>query len=96
MKEKFNKSLFWDTKLENIDLENHARFVIERVITRGLLKDWFILKSHYGYEKIKTEVVNIRSMDKITLSFCSHFFNIPKTEFRCYNTKPFIQKLWNV
>jgi hypothetical protein len=96
MKDKFNKALFWNTKLENIDLEKHARFVIERVLTRGLLSDWKVMKAYYGYDKIKSEVVNIRSMDKITLNFCSQYFNIPKTDFRYYNTEPFIQKLWNV
>lgn len=96
MKEKLNKSLFWDTKIENVDSDKHARFIIERVMTRGLLNDWFVIKSYYGFEKMKAEVVNIRSMDKVTLNFCSQYFDIPKTEFRCYNTKPFIQKLWNV
>ncbi len=40
MKPTLNKALFWDTDYQDIDYEKHARFVIERVVTRGNLKDW--------------------------------------------------------
>lgn len=32
---KLRQSLFWDTNLENIDLEKNARYVIERVMDFG-------------------------------------------------------------
>lgn len=35
MKPILNKALFWDTNYDNIDYKKHARFVIERVLTRG-------------------------------------------------------------
>jgi len=95
IKPKLNKALFWDTNYQNIDYTKHARFVIEKVITRGNLSDWKELKNYYGLNKIKDEVVKIRYLDKITLNFCHTFFNIQKNKFRCYNTEPSIQKLWN-
>ena len=90
-----NKALFWDTDYSNIDYDKHARFVIERVLTRGNLKDWHEIKRFYGLSKIKNEALNIRYLDKITLNFCHTFFNIKKEKFRCYNIEPSIQKLWN-
>lgn len=40
----FSRELFWDYPDLNIDLEKHARFVIERVVMRGAIGISFILK----------------------------------------------------
>lgn len=92
---KLSPYLFWDTNPENIDYEKHARQVIERVVTRGTIADWFSIKAFYGLDRIQEEVVKIRSLDKLTLNFLSVIFHLPKSAFRCYNTEPSIQKLWN-
>ena len=70
----FNKALFWDVNYQVIDFDKHARFVIERVISRGNTRDWKELKQYYGLTKIKDEVVHIRYLDKITFNFCHTFF----------------------
>lgn len=90
----FSKNLFWDVDASDLDAKEHARFIIERVLTRGLMKDWWTLIHLYDWETIKTEIVQIRYLDKRTLNFCSTFFHIPKTEFRCYNQPQSIQELW--
>jgi len=95
MKPKLSKALFWDTDYNTIDYEKHARFVIERVLTRGNWNDWQELRMYYGLSKIKQEVVRIRYLDKLTLNFCHTFFNIQKENFRCYNTERSIRELWN-
>ncbi len=95
MKPILSKSLFWDIKYEELDYEKHARFIIERVLTRGNLNDWKELKRYYGLAKIKDEALLIRYLDKVTLNFCHTFFNIQKEQFRCYNTEPSIRQLWN-
>jgi len=81
-------SVSWITK-------KNARHIIERVVMRGMLSDWFEIKKYYGINRIKDEVVRSRYLDKTTLSFCSSYFNLAKEQFRCYNTEPSIRKLWN-
>ncbi|MGI6478100.1 MAG: DUF6922 domain-containing protein [Salinivirgaceae bacterium] len=90
-----SKTLFWDTDINKLDYEKHSRLIIERVLMRGTLNDWFEIKKYYGLERIKNETLKIRYLDKVTLNFCSKYFKIPKQQFRCYNTEPSIQKLWN-
>ncbi|MCB0540941.1 MAG: hypothetical protein KDE33_25750 [Bacteroidetes bacterium] len=92
---KLSPHLFWDIDLKDLNFEKHARFIIERVLTRGRLSDWFEIQSYYGWERLKKEVLKIRSMDSLTLNFCSKLFHIPKEQFRCYTTEPSIRKLWN-
>ena len=95
MRPVFRKELFWDVNYEDIDFEKHARFVIGRVVMRGNVDDWNTLKNFYGLEKIRTEVVNIRYLDKRTLSYLSVILNVKKEKFRCYNTEPSIKALWD-
>jgi len=80
---KIPRTLFWDVAFDSIDWQEHARFVIARVVSRGDLQDWNTLKAIYGKNKIKEEVVCIRSLDPKTLAFLSVYFNIDKTSFRC-------------
>ena len=40
-----NKSLFWDIDINMLDYDKHTRFIIERVLLKGDLPDWFELKN---------------------------------------------------
>ncbi len=90
-----SQTIFWDTDIDKLDYEKHARHIIERVLMRGMLKDWFEIKRYYGLERIKTEILKIRYLDKVTLNFCSKYFKLPKEQFKCYNTEQSIRQLWN-
>jgi hypothetical protein len=90
-----SKTLFWDTDPTKIDYEKNARHIIERVVQRGDLNDWFEIKKYYGLDRIKSEVTQIRYLDKVTLNFCCKYFQLSKEQFKCYTTEQSIQKLWN-
>lgn len=87
--------LFWDVDAKSIDYDKHAPFVIQRVFSMGTLEDFKIIKNYYGKQKIKNIVKNLRYMNDRELSFCSAYFNIPFTEFRCYTTKQSTLTYWN-
>ncbi|MFH2143332.1 MAG: hypothetical protein ABIJ97_12985 [Bacteroidota bacterium] len=90
-----NISLFWDVEYENVDYDKYSQFIINRVLLRGDIKDWQEIKSYYGVERIKKEIVQMKYLDERTLNFCSMYFNISKTEFKCYNTPQSTKELWN-
>ena len=91
----FSKNLFWDVDADDLDIQENARFIIERVLMRGRIQDWLTINRIYGLDKIKEEAVRIRYLDKVTLNFCSTYFHIPKSQFRCYNQPQSIQQLWD-
>ncbi len=93
--EMLNKNLFWDIDVKTLDYDEHSRFIIERVLLKGDLPDWFELKKIYGIERIKKEILQVRYLDRKTLSFLSLIFYIPKEKFRCYNIKQSTQSHWN-
>jgi len=80
-----HKHLFWDTNIDNIDLEKHSRFIIERVVMRGNISDWKWMHRIYSKEIISRKIVEIRYLDPKTLSFLSVIYKIPKEQFRCYS-----------
>ena len=76
----FSQFLFWDTPLENIDTELHKIYIIERVLTRGLLHDLYFLLKLYSQEEIKDALRKSKVLDKKTVNFCSHYFDLPIKE----------------
>ena len=76
----FSQYLFWDTSIQKIDIEKHKNYIIERVLTRGLLSDFYFLIQLYTTHDITSAVKKSKMLDKKTVNFCSHYFKIPKKE----------------
>jgi hypothetical protein len=93
--EDFSASLFWDIDKTKLDFKKNQRFVIERALTHGTLADWFLIKNHYGKSLIKAESMQIRYLDKQTLSFCAAYFNESIQNFRCYILKQSNPSHWD-
>jgi len=89
------KSLFWDVDVQTIDLEKHKYSVVERIVQRGRLEEFKAMIQYYGKEAVKETLLNIRHLDKVTLSFCSCYFNVPESEFRCYKLAQLNPEHWD-
>lgn len=92
--ERFSKNLFWDVEASSFDTERHARFIVQRVTTRGRIQDFFTLLELYGRDRIKREVVKIRYLGLVTLNFLSRIFDIPKSRFKCSKQPQSIEQHW--
>lgn len=91
---KLSNELFWDVDPKTIDLEQHARFVIERVMIRGKMEDFMELQKLYSRDRIVTELKRSRSLDPKTANFCSAYYGINQKDFKCYTTKESKLKHW--
>ena len=80
----FSNYLFWDTDKSQLDLDKQKRYVIERVLSHGMLSDWYLIKKLYDKDTMKKEVLQMRYLDRYALSFCVAYFDEPKIHFRCY------------
>ncbi len=49
--------LFWDTYRSDIDLEEHAPFVMERILEHGTWESVLWLREYYGDEAIKQYIL---------------------------------------
>lgn len=89
-----SKHLFWDTPLENINPERSKKFIIQRVLEYGLMKDWLLIVEWYGLEEIVNITKTFRTMSPIDLNFIATISNTPKEEFRCYKLRLSTGKHW--
>lgn len=91
----FSEHLFWDVDRNLLDFEKSKRWIIARVLEYGLMKDWIMLTEVYGLRLIKEEIVSIRSLDDVTLSFLCSLFDLKKEDFRCYTLRQSNPNFWS-
>jgi hypothetical protein len=83
----FNRTLFWDIDFDILDMEKHASFITERVLNRGSFDDFKAIVGYYGKDRLKEITLNVRYLDKKTLSFCALFFHRADRKFQMLQTK---------
>jgi len=76
----FSKYLFWDTPIEMIDPKRHKKYIIERVLVKGSIKDFYFLLKMYSNDEIVAAIKESKVLDKKTTSFCSYYFKVPLNE----------------
>ncbi len=76
----FSQYLFWDYPIESVDIEKHKYFIIERVLSRGLLQDFYMLLQLYSKKEISEAIKKSKVFDDKLRNFCSHYFEIPLNE----------------
>jgi len=70
----FDTTLFWDA--ESVDIEQHAEYIIGRVLDFGDEKDLKTLREIYADEKLIGVVKERRGLLSMTRRFWSVYFNI--------------------
>lgn len=88
-------ALFWDTDPSKIKLDTHAKTIIERVIMHGTWTEFKAILEYYGKDRMKNILLKLRYLDNRTLSFCSAYFLVPKSDFRCYTLRQSNPVHWN-
>lgn len=91
----FSEHLFWDLDKSKMNIETSKHSIIYKVLEFGTIKDWRIIKKVYGLEEIKNVAVTFRTLDPVTLAFLVNYFNLKKSDFRCYTNKLSTQNFWN-
>nr|NQU90310.1 hypothetical protein [Bacteroidota bacterium] len=71
----FRNELFWDVKIESLDVSRHKHLIIERVITFGTIVEFRDLLRIYNADIIKESLRIAKALDPKTTSFVSWYFN---------------------
>ncbi len=72
------RSLFWDIDPKTIDLEQHKRFIMERILARGDVEDIHWAQKLYGNGPLKETLLKAKTIDPKSLSFWCHYFNLDR------------------
>lgn len=91
---KFSENLFWDIDAATLDYGKHQRFIVQRVVEYGSLKDWRLICAYYGLNSIVAAAQGLRSLEKKAHVFLAAIGNVPVESFRCYTLKQSNPKHW--
>lgn len=92
--QQFSPHLFWDVNRENLGLEKSKKYIIQRALEYGLLKDWLLIRKIYGLEGIVETAKKLRSLEPKAMNFIATLTDTPKDEFRCYTLRQSNQRHW--
>ena len=79
-----NQRLFWDIDPKKFDIDRNAAWIIQRVLEYGTMKDWNIIESYFGIDRIIGYSRDFISLDPVALSFLCFISGAEKEDFRCY------------
>ena len=81
-------SLLWEYDLSNFDWWKSRKIVVQRIIERGWLSDFYAAFNMYGgVEGFREIIKEIPSLSGRDLNFVCNAFNLNKEELRCYTRK---------
>ena len=77
-------SLLWEYEIKDFDWQAMRDIVVQRVIERGKMEDFYAALNLYGLDSFKSAIKNIPFMNKKDISFVCNVFEIKKNELKCY------------
>ena len=92
---KIRKSLFWEFDFEKIDWQQMRNTVVQRVIERGRIDDFYAIFNLYGIEGVKQAIKQLPYLNPKDLSFVCNQFELQEEQLKCYTNKPLKNQHWN-
>ena len=81
-------TLLWVYYLAQFDWQRSRKIVVQRIIERGWLKDYFAAFDLYGgIEGFREIIKEVPSLSARDMNFVCTVFNLKKEELRCYTRK---------
>ncbi|MEA5063075.1 MAG: hypothetical protein VB054_07080 [Petrimonas sp.] len=89
-------SLLWEYDLSNFNWLKSRKIVVQRIIERGWLKDFYAAFNLYGgIEGFREIIKEIPSLSEKDMNFVCKAFNLEKEELKCYTRKQLRNRLLN-
>ena len=84
-----SKHLFWDIDISSIDWQKMKNFVVQRVIERGGMNDFYAMLRIYGGKEVVADIIKglpvvLSPRDE---AFVKAVFNLKKEDLQCYKRK---------
>jgi hypothetical protein len=92
---KIRNSLFWEYELEKINWHQMREIIVQRVVERGRMNDFYAILNLYGIEGVKEAIKQIPYLNPTDLEFVCSVFEIKKEELKCYTKKLLKNQHWN-
>jgi len=81
------KSLLWEYDTDDLDWDAMRDIVVQRVVERGLIDDYYAMLNMYGIEGVKESIKRIPTLSPKDTSFVVKVFDIDKKQLKCCTRK---------
>jgi hypothetical protein len=92
---KIRNSLLWEYEIEKINWQQMRNVIVQRVIERGRMNDFYAVLNMYELEGVKEAIRQIPFLNNKDLAFICSVFDIKKEELKCYTMKQLKNQHWN-
>ena len=79
----FLKRYFWDVDLAQLDVEQHSRFIIERILERGRQEAIRWMRKVFSPLQITHVVMTSKNLSPRSANFWSFIFHFSKNQILC-------------
>ncbi len=87
--------MLWEFDLEKFDWQQMRNEVVQRVLERGRMDDFYAILNLYGVEGVKAALREIPYMNDKDMNFACVAFDLRKEELKCYTKKQSMPLHWN-
>jgi hypothetical protein len=94
-KSQVRESLLWEYDMNQFDWENMQILVVQRVIERGRMDDFYAILNRYGPTGVREAIKQIPYLNPKDLSFVCSVFKIKKETLKCYTKQQSTIQHWN-
>ena len=80
-------SLLWDYDLSAFDWQRMRNIVVQRVLERGRINDFYAMLNLYGLKGVKEALASVPYMSDKDMNFACLTFNLNKNNLKCYKLR---------
>ena len=88
-------SLLWEYDTKDFDWTSMRTTVVQRVVERGFVEDFYAILNLYGVDGVKEAIKCIPYLNAKDQNFVCVTFQLKKEELRCCSHRQSVQKHWN-
>ena len=92
---KIRNTLFWEYDFDKIDWQQMKGLIVQRVIERGRMDDFYAILNLYGMEGVKEAIKQIPYLNPKDMTFVCYVFEIKKEDLKCFTKKQLKNQHWN-
>lgn len=89
------EALLWEYDLDQFNWEDMRILVVQRVIERGRMNDFYAILNLYGLTGVRDAIKQISYLNPKDLSFVCSVFNLKKEDLKCYTKQQSTIQHWN-
>jgi len=89
------RTLLWEYDLDRFNWDNMRTLVVQRVVERGRMDDFYAILNLYGLKGVQDAIKQISYLNPKDISFVCSVFNLKKEDLKCFTKQQSTLQHWD-